>query len=324
MTGFIVMGGPKSILVVLHIGMFCYIAITYIVYRLSPLVAHGAITHSSIFVILVSLCLALPSITIPGFATEGLVIGWELLLSSYSFCVERQAAEDDWFECFFFLLVNPIVVYSERGESIGQPSFNKIGMGRIIFGIVLLFMASAGLKPLAAILTNSSTEHQVVRRLALGLVGVLTLHSMHSGLAHLQIGTMRQVGYILPERYKYPLLAVGAGDFWSRWNTYLGSWIRRYIFIPVAKRRVGLAAIPIAMIFSGLLHDLFVYLQTFSLVARFTPFFVATSAAMIIGRTPERWLRSTRRASSIFHVYGRGLARLLLLAGLVMSAMLWY
>jgi D-alanyl-lipoteichoic acid acyltransferase DltB (MBOAT superfamily) len=93
------------------------------------------------------------------------------------------------------------------------------------------------------------------------------LYCAHSGLASFQIGWMRLFGHELPERYRYPLLATSPQDFWHRWNTWVGEWARRYLFVPVshaAIRRFGgalgvNAGAIVAFAGVGLLHDLGVW-----------------------------------------------------------------
>src|SRR6185312_16596428 len=66
-----------------------------------------------------------------------------------------------------------------------------------------------------------------------GATALLGLYAAHSGLAHLQIGLCRTLGYRAPERYRYPFLATGPADFWERWNTYMMGFVRSYVFVPV-------------------------------------------------------------------------------------------
>jgi hypothetical protein len=103
-----------------------------------------------------------------------------------------------------------------------------------------------------------------------GLLVVLARYSALSGLASFQIGALGALGYSLPERYRYPFLARSPADFWRRWNTYIGAWLKRYVFVPLARtlarsasvamraasRPFGVAATLLAI---GVYHDVFVY-----------------------------------------------------------------
>src|SRR5262249_49206419 len=89
----------------------------------------------------------------------------------------------------------------------------------------------------------------------------------HSGLASLQIGYMRCIGYRVPERYRLPFLATSPQDFWRRWNTWIGRWGYRYVFFPtcrgLARSSIGRNSLAVAAIATfvviGLLHDLGIY-----------------------------------------------------------------
>jgi D-alanyl-lipoteichoic acid acyltransferase DltB (MBOAT superfamily) len=101
---------------------------------------------------------------------------------------------------------------------------------------------------------------------------LLAGYAAHSGTASVQIGLMRMLGHEVPERYRYPLLASSPIEFWRRWNTYVGSWARRYVYVPAAtklRRRLGptpiraAVAVSLAVLLTfgvvGLLHDFGVF-----------------------------------------------------------------
>jgi hypothetical protein len=87
-----------------------------------------------------------------------------------------------------------------------------------------------------------------------------------SGLASVQIGLMTLAGYTVPECYRLPFLARSPQEFWQRWNVWVGSWARRYVFIPSSfglRRRYRWLPVPVATAIGvlvtflaiGLLHD---------------------------------------------------------------------
>jgi D-alanyl-lipoteichoic acid acyltransferase DltB (MBOAT superfamily) len=92
------------------------------------------------------------------------------------------------------------------------------------------------------------------------------LYAAHSGLASIQIGLLRLIGFNIPERYTFPALATSPADFWRRWNRWVGSWVRRYLFAPLAwkwtrrdnrrARSMILLSTLVAFACVGLLHDL--------------------------------------------------------------------
>jgi D-alanyl-lipoteichoic acid acyltransferase DltB (MBOAT superfamily) len=119
-------------------------------------------------------------------------------------------------------------------------------------------------------------------------------YTAHSGVASIQIGCMRQLGYNIPERYRYPLFAHNPAEFWRRWNTYVGTWARSYVFVPlfsfltrrVGRRRKGAGvcyAVAVVTTFSavGLLHDAFATGARWTWKASITEWFFAIGCIVV-------------------------------------------
>jgi hypothetical protein len=269
--------------------------------------------------------LVAPALLLPeaGRATV-LVIGWDLVLSSYSYCVEvaegtKGPAIGD---CLFFLLVNPALVYSNRGRPVSAPGFDFRAVLRAVLGMLTIFIGLALIAPACA-----AAEEQ--RQLAVhpwpvdaALFGALRLlleYARQSGLASLQIGMIRQLGYEIPERFHFPFLARDPMDFWRRWNTYVGGWLLRYVFRPVAARYRGYGVtwrLPVAQTLgivaafsvTGLLHDAFAYAATLDLGWAMSEAFLvvgAIAAAWALGgrlvrrRAPDAGLRGRWRGAAV-------------------------
>lgn len=57
-----------------------------------------------------------------------------------------------------------------------------------------------------------------------------------SGYSDIAIGFGMLFGLRVPENFARPYLATNILDFWARWHMSLTSWVRDYIFIPLASR----------------------------------------------------------------------------------------
>ena len=81
-----------------------------------------------------------------------------------------------------------------------------------------------------------------------------------AGYSHVAIGSALLVGIRLRENFNSPFGAISPSDFWSRWHMSLSSWIRDYVFFPLAARRSNqgwrLFAVIIAMVIFGAWHGL--------------------------------------------------------------------
>jgi hypothetical protein len=256
-------------------GSIWYLALGCGVNHLSRWMATGRVTRGAATVGILFFCLLLPGVLLPGVAMAAfLVLGWELALSSYSYCVETSrpgCTRASLGDCLFFLLVNPTVVYTARGVPVDdEQSFP--GLWRTIAGGIVIFADIAVLGPVCAYLRHGSALNSLPAGAALtviayGVMRFLELYGAHSGLASLQIGLVRQAGWIVPERYLYPAFSTSPMDFWRRWNTYVRIWLEAYVFFPLAKRiarktrrRSGQMVAAVATLgASGLIHGAFVF-----------------------------------------------------------------
>ncbi len=57
-----------------------------------------------------------------------------------------------------------------------------------------------------------------------------------SGYSLCGIGAALCLGFHLPDNFRFPLAAIGFGDFWRRWHITLSAWMRNYVFTPLARR----------------------------------------------------------------------------------------
>ena len=223
-------------------------------------------------------CVAIPKVCLPAPANAVAVpFGWEFSLAAYSYVreVRREHQCPPLADGMFFLLVNPVLVYAERSRTTNRPALDRRHCARVALGVLALLL-HCGMLAIGAVWIGAPfglSDVHGASRIALLIVQhalqFLGAYVLFSATASVQIGTLRMLGYSLPERFAYPLLATNPADFWRRWNTYVGSWARRYLFLPltIAMRRslrgrpgagaisVGLAAMATFMLV-GLYHDL--------------------------------------------------------------------
>jgi D-alanyl-lipoteichoic acid acyltransferase DltB (MBOAT superfamily) len=55
-----------------------------------------------------------------------------------------------------------------------------------------------------------------------------------SGYSDIAIGTARLFGFELMENFRFPFFASSITDFWRRWHISLSSWLRDYLYTPLA------------------------------------------------------------------------------------------
>jgi len=196
------------------------------------------------------------------------LLAWFVGLSAYSLIAEefRSGEHVRFGGAMTFLLVNPALVYADRGKVIGGPAWRLSGGARLGEGL-LLVGAAVHLMPLASqqlLFAVQGPAPTPVGHAFGAMVGFVMLYMQHVGLASFQIGGMELLGYEVPEQYRRPYLARNPSDFWRRWNTYVGGWLRRYVFepciralrhrVPSRKLRAAVACM-VTFAVAGLLHD---------------------------------------------------------------------
>jgi hypothetical protein len=182
-----------------------------------------------------------------------------------------------------FLLVNPALVFPARGREISMPGWSWRAASRVGLGVVGMFLPPSMLMVVYKYSPHASqwAETRGFGYVSLVAISVIAAHLWvqffaHSSLAHFQIGAMRLFGYEVPERYHFPFLARSPDEVWRRWNIYLGVWLQRYVYLPLAihyQRRVrpelwsvakGLALV-LTFGLCGLMHEAAGYALRFQL-----------------------------------------------------------
>ncbi len=58
-----------------------------------------------------------------------------------------------------------------------------------------------------------------------------------AGYSLVAIGSARILGIHFPDNFNWPYLATSPRDFWKRWHITLSSWVRDYLYLPLAGER---------------------------------------------------------------------------------------
>jgi hypothetical protein len=284
-------------------GAWAYVAASSIgVQALAAALQSARTTRAAVAVMLGAAYLLAPGLLLPPEASVYfLALGWESALAAYSYCVElpKAARRPRIADCCFFLAVTPLLVYPAQGLARTQAPRSTgclralLGLGVIGVGLVL---SNARQLPLAQTLGRL---HGYTAFLVNGAWVFAARYASLSGLASLQIGSLRTLGYELPERYNYPFLARSPLDFWRRWNMYIGAWFKHYVFTPLGlawlrsehallRKGASLLALAATMLGIGLFHDLFVYASELRVVTAGTLAFSVAALAMVSWNTLAR------------------------------------
>ncbi|HEX6242561.1 MAG TPA: hypothetical protein VFZ61_16725 [Polyangiales bacterium] len=250
-----------------------------------------------LLVVLFGACLALPALLLPGYALI-LLLGWDVVLSAYSYCVQVPPAQRCASEYVFFVFVDPSLVYARRAVRVADPRWNAAALRRVGLGLALVGASGAT----AAALDQGSTVAAKPLRCAMILAS-------HMGLAHVQIGLMQQLGVRVAERYAGLFAVRTPREFWLRWNSYVGSWARLHVFKPMARtmlrhgygrsqpgrQRVHALCLASTFLALGALHDAFVALSAGQLTCAMTLWFGLNAGALLLWEASSRRLRCKGR-----------------------------
>lgn len=309
--------GLARFLVGIAAGCGYLIAVAALLYRVAPRLPLRAIRLGAVLVPAAVLCVLLPGVCRGWLPLGVIAIGWETMLSAHSYFIDTAAQPRCWRGYLFFVFVDPTVVFRERGVRIGDPRLDLRGVLRIAAGLLAMLGHDAILLAMVWLAPRAGYLGFLRTQVPLGIA----LYCAHSGLASLQIGYLRCLGYRLPERYRYPLFATSPQDFWHRWNTWIGRWGYRYLFLPLGlslpwrgRGRALLAALATFGVI-GALHDLAIYAMRGGAPApRMTLVFLAAALAFPAFAPIQRALKhAPRRLAPIlawllwFHL-GLGLA----------------
>ena len=80
-----------------------------------------------------------------------------------------------------------------------------------------------------------------------------------SGYSDIAIGAAAILGFKIPLNFNKPFFATSPSDFWSRWHISLSSWVRDYLYFPLAwKHRrssvIVFSSLLLSMLLMGLWH----------------------------------------------------------------------
>jgi alginate O-acetyltransferase complex protein AlgI len=81
---------------------------------------------------------------------------------------------------------------------------------------------------------NNYTHHNGTSLIIATFLYAFQIYADFSGYTDIALGSARLFGFNLTNNFRMPYLADSIKDFWNRWHITLSTWIRDYIFLPLA------------------------------------------------------------------------------------------
>jgi len=120
-----------------------------------------------------------------------------------------------------------------------QIGFIADGVKLILYGLFLKVFLADNLSPLVdeAFSSNPSTLSAIDVWMMAFLFG-FQIYFDFSAYSHIALGSAKLMGINIPENFNFPYMASSFKDFWKRWHISLSSWIRDYLYLPLAGIKV--------------------------------------------------------------------------------------
>jgi D-alanyl-lipoteichoic acid acyltransferase DltB (MBOAT superfamily) len=81
---------------------------------------------------------------------------------------------------------------------------------------------------------NHSEHHTGISLLVATIFFAFQIYADFSGYTDIAIGSANLFGFNLTNNFKRPYFATSIKDFWNRWHITFSTWLRDYIFLPLA------------------------------------------------------------------------------------------
>lgn len=191
-----------------------------------------------------------------------------------SFIVDRYRDEAPcygfWdYACFitYFpqLIAGPIVLHSEFIPQLQARKKRKLNADLFFDGAALFILGMGKKVLLADVLAiivngeyNSIPYLDAVSAWVTIICYMLELYFDFSGYCDMARGLGKMFGFVLPDNFNSPLMAVSVKDFWRRWHMTLSRFLTTYIYIPLGGNRKGVAVkcvnLMVVFLVSGFWH----------------------------------------------------------------------
>jgi alginate O-acetyltransferase complex protein AlgI len=169
--------------------------------------------------------------------------------SSLSYIIEvyrkRVHAEKSIFSLAQFITFFPLIVSGpiERPYNL-LPQFNdnkdfdyeriKSGLIIITLGFFKKIVIADRLAFMVDKVFNNPIEYRGVALLIGAVLFSIQIYCDFSGYTDIAIGIAKILGYKVSENFNLPYYSKSIKEFWTRWHITLSSWLRDYIFLPIA------------------------------------------------------------------------------------------
>jgi alginate O-acetyltransferase complex protein AlgI len=140
------------------------------------------------------------------------------------------------------LVAGPIDRYRQLSSQLSDLSFSferfSSGIKRFVLGLAKKVILASSLALVADKIFDSPVFQLNAPLAWLGAVCyMLQIYYDFSGYTDMAIGIGKMFGLEFSENFNFPYKARSVKDFWKRWHITLSTWLRDYLFLPLAFAR---------------------------------------------------------------------------------------
>jgi alginate O-acetyltransferase complex protein AlgI len=147
---------------------------------------------------------------------------------------------------FSHLIAGPIVTYHVLADDLMDRKkklnndYRLEGFIRFFTGLARKVLIANTLGEYADSIFNSSIVHLSSADVWLGAIAyTFQLYFDFAGYSDMAIGIGKLLGFDFPENFNFPYISQSITEFWQRWHITLGSWMKRYLYIPLGGNKLS-------------------------------------------------------------------------------------
>jgi D-alanyl-lipoteichoic acid acyltransferase DltB (MBOAT superfamily) len=192
---------------------------------------------------------------------------------SMSYTIEvyrgKQRAEKDFLTYALYVMFYPQLVAGpiERPQNLlpqlkQKHAFDfeniKAGLKFMLWGFFMKLVVADRAGLLVNTVYARPSDYRGFPLLLANYVFAFQIYCDFAGYSVIAIGTARMMGVRLMENFKRPYFSVSPAEFWTRWHISLSTWLRDYLFMPIAvsRRQWGTAGIAFSLMATFLICGL--------------------------------------------------------------------
>lgn len=107
------------------------------------------------------------------------------------------------------------------------------GLERMLWGFFKKLVIADNIAPIvAAIYAGTPADGPLI--IVAAILFAFQIYCDFSGYSDIAVGSARALGYDIMENFNRPFASRTVGEFWRRWHISLSSWLRDYVYYPMA------------------------------------------------------------------------------------------